>query len=146
MREANYREDISLPDDVVAEQSKINSSDAIVFIYPVFWTEVPAKLVGWFDRVWTYGFAYGKRSMKQLQKGIVICVAGHSLEHLKEYGHYEAMKTVMLGDRLFDRVKEKSFIVLDGTTKSDMPHSLRRGFSTWFQHCKEPLTSRKTLM
>ena len=119
-RESNYREDIPLPDDVVAEQNKINSSDAIVFIYPVFWTEAPAKLVGWFDRVWTYGFAYGERSMKQLQKGIVICVAGHSIEHLKEYGHYEAMKIVMLGDRLFDRVKEKRFIVLDGTTKLEM--------------------------
>lgn len=31
------------------EQEKIQNSDAIVFIYPIFWTEAPAKLVGWFD-------------------------------------------------------------------------------------------------
>ena len=120
LREANYNEAVPLPDDVVAEQQKINDSDAIVFIYPVFWTEAPAKLVGWFNRVWAYGFAYGNRSMKLLDKALVLCVAGHSLEHLKEYGHYEAMKTVMLGDRLFDRVKSKEFIVLDSMTKGDM--------------------------
>ena len=119
LREANYNEAVPLPDDVVAEQQKINASDAIVFIYPVFWSEAPAKLVGWFDRVWTYGFAYGDRRMKQLDKALVICAAGHSLERLKEYGHYDAMKTVMLGDRLFDRVKSKEFIVLDSMTKGD---------------------------
>ena len=40
LREANYREDLPLSDDVLIEQRKINSSDAIVFIYPVFWTEL----------------------------------------------------------------------------------------------------------
>ena len=130
LREANYRGDLPLSDDVLAEQSKINSSDAIVFIYPVFWTEAPAKLVGWFNRVWTYGFAYGDRSMKVLEKGLVICVAGRSLQHLKEYGHYDSMKTVMLGDRMFDRVKEKDFIVLDSTTKFHMKNRL----ANWDRH------------
>ena len=46
LREANFRLETPLPDDVIAEQDKINSCDAIVFIYPVFWTEAPAKLVG----------------------------------------------------------------------------------------------------
>lgn len=129
LREANHRDDLPLPDDVMAEQKKINASDAIVFIYPVFWTEAPAKLVGWFNRVWTYGFAYGNRSMKQLDKGLVICVAGHSLHHLKEYGHYDAMRTVMLGDRMFDRVKEKEFIVLDSTI-----HQTEERLANWNKH------------
>ena len=125
LRESNYNLEVSLHDDVIAEQNKINSSDAIVFIYPVFWTEAPAKLVGWFDRVWTYGFAYDDkklttnqvRDMKQLEKALVICVAGHGLYFLKKYGHLEAMKTVMLGDRIFDRAKIKNFIVLDAMSK-----------------------------
>ena len=125
LREANYDLDAPLPEDVMAEQSKINSCEAIVFIYPVFWTEAPAKLVGWFDRVWTYGFAYAKRKhtsnqvrgMKQLEKALVICVAGEGLYFLKEYGHIEAMKTVMLGDRIFDRAKIKDFVVLDAMSK-----------------------------
>ncbi len=116
-REANYRRDIPLTGDVREEQGKINRADAIVFIYPVFWTEAPAKLVGWFDRVWTYGFAYGERTMKKLSKAIVICITGHSAEKLQEYGHLKSMQTVMLGDRLFDRVSESRMIVLDGMTR-----------------------------
>jgi NAD(P)H dehydrogenase (quinone) len=133
--------DLPLPDDVIIEQKKINTADAIVFIYPVFWTEAPAKLVGWFDRVWTYGFAYGDRSMKQLEKGLVICVTGHSIQHLKEYGHYDSMKTVMLGDRLFDRVKEKGFIVLDSTAKFDM----EKRTANWAKHLKTAFDAGYTL-
>jgi NAD(P)H dehydrogenase (quinone) len=132
LRESNFRDDLPLPDDVVKEQEKINSCDVIVFIYPVFWTEAPAKLVGWFDRVWTYGFAYGERTMKKLEKGLIICIAGHSLQRLNEYGHLESMKTVMLGDRLFDRVKLKEMIVLDSMTKYDL--DARRDH--WDKHLK----------
>jgi NAD(P)H dehydrogenase (quinone) len=130
LREANYRTGEAIPEDVRAEQEKINQSDAIVFIYPVFWTEAPAKLVGWFDRVWTYGFAYGERTMKRLDKGLVLCVTGHSVENLTGYGHLESMKTVMLGDRLHDRVKQKEFIVLDGMTRED---AALRG-RNWHRH------------
>ncbi len=140
-REANYREHLPIEDDVAAEQEKINSGDAIVFIYPVFWTEAPAKLVGWFDRVWTCGFAHGSRSMKQLEKGLVICIAGHSLERLKEYGHYESMRTVMLGDRLFDRVKEKEFIVLDSTSQFNMEERM----ANWDRHLRTAFEAGRTL-
>ena len=132
LRDANYNDNLPLSEDVVNEQEKINSSDAIVFIYPVFWTEAPAKLVGWFDRVWTYGFAYGERKMKTLEKGLVICVTGHSLNQLQEYGQLESMKTVMLGDRLFDRVKIKDMIILDSMTKSD----LTARENNWNKHIK----------
>ena len=54
LRDAYYNEEPALASDVLAEQAKINSCDGIAFIYPVFWTEAPAKLVGWFDRVWTF--------------------------------------------------------------------------------------------
>jgi len=141
LREANYREDLSLLDDVIEEQEKINSSDAIVFIYPIFWTEAPAKLVGWFDRVWTYGFAYGERRMKKLDKGLVICVTGHSLQHLKDYGHFGSMKTVMLGDRMFDRVKEKNMIVLDSMTK----YNLENRQANWDKHLKTAFEAGRTL-
>ena len=36
LRDAYYRDNPNVADDVLAEQEKINSSDAIVFIYPVF--------------------------------------------------------------------------------------------------------------
>jgi NAD(P)H dehydrogenase (quinone) len=117
-REAFYKRDAPLPADVRGEQEKINSSNAIVFIYPVFWSEAPAKLVGWFDRVWTYGFAYGdNRSIKQLEKGLVIVSAGNTMEYFRRTGILAAMKQVILTDRLFDRVKTKEMIVLDATSR-----------------------------
>lgn len=132
LREVTYNSEAPLSEDVSAEHEKINKCDVIVFIYPLFWTEAPAKLVGWFDRVWTYGFAYGTRKMKKLKKAIVICIAGHTLEHLKQYGHYDSMKNVMLGDRIFDRAEDKKMIVLDGTTQ--LYPELRK--ANWNKHLK----------
>lgn len=119
LRDAYYRTTPDIADDVRAEQKKINSADAIAFIYPVFWTEAPAKLVGWFDRVWSYGFAYGDKTMKLLDKAIILCSAGNSIEHLKQFGLLDSMKNVMLGDRLFGRVKKSEFIVFDCTSREN---------------------------
>ena len=117
-REAYYRMDKPLPEDVIAEQEKINSSDAIAFIFPLFWSDAPAKLVGWFDRVWTYGFAYGdNHTMKLLEKGLVIVSAGNTMEYFHETGILGALGRVMLEDRLAYRVKHKELIILDGTSR-----------------------------
>ena len=126
-REAFYRRELPVPEDVRAEHEKINACDAIVFIYPVFWTEAPAKLVGWFDRVWTFGFAYGdNRAIKQLEKGIVLCVAGNTLDYFETTGLGDAMKKVFLDDRLFDRVKSKEMIILDAASRELPERELNR--------------------
>ena len=117
LRETYYKADGYKTPDVVTEQEKIQSSDAIVFIYPVFWTEAPAKLVGWFDRVWTTGFAYNPNpTMKILDKALFIACAGKSIESLVETGELQAMETVMLGDRIRGRAKEKQMVVYDNIT------------------------------
>ncbi len=119
LRDACYRTTPDVADDVRAEQEKINASDAIAFIYPVFWTEAPARLVGWFDRVWSYGFAYGERTMKLLDKAVILCSAGNPIERLEQFGLLDSMKKVMLGDRLFGRARETEFIVFDGTSREN---------------------------
>ena len=119
LRDAYYRNTPDLAEDVVAEHAKINTSDAIVFIYPVFWSEAPAKLVGWFDRVWSYGFAYGEKTMKTLEKGLILCSAGNPKERLEEFGILDSMKKVMLGDRLFGRVKQAEFVLFDNTSREN---------------------------
>jgi len=119
LRDAYYKDTPSVAPDVLAEQEKINSADAIAFIYPVFWTEAPAMLVGWFDRVWTYGFAYGDKTMKTLDKAVFLCSAGNPIERLESFGLLESMKKVMTGDRLFGRAKETDFIVFDSTSREN---------------------------
>ena len=122
LREAFYNDKLDIPEDVKKHQQLINESDALVFIYPVFWTEAPSKLVGWFQRVWTYGFAYGsKAKMKQLDKVLMLVTMGGDLTEKLRQKQEEAMKTVMLGDRINDRAKEKEMIIFDRMSR-DYPN------------------------
>lgn len=117
LRETFYRAGAPIAEDVRTEQEKIQNSDGIAFIYPVFWTKAPAKLVGWFDRVWTTGFAYNPDpQMKVLDKALVIACAGKSMKSLTETGEKGALEKVMLGDRIRSRAKEKEMIILDNVT------------------------------
>jgi NAD(P)H dehydrogenase (quinone) len=105
-REVGRDPDLLIPDDVRTEQEKIARADALAFIYPVWWSDCPAKLKGWFDRVWTYGYAYfydtdeNRGTRIRIRKALVICPAGHTIEHLEEIGIAEAMRRIMLNDRL----------------------------------------------
>ncbi|GJM62823.1 NAD(P)H-dependent oxidoreductase [Persicobacter diffluens] len=46
------------PEDIAKEQQWIKWADTISFVYPIWWTGMPAILKGYFDRVFAYGFAY----------------------------------------------------------------------------------------
>ncbi|MFG1946168.1 NAD(P)H-dependent oxidoreductase [Nonomuraea sp. NPDC048826] len=49
----------TLAPDIRAEQEKLLWADTIIFQFPLWWYTMPAILKGWFDRVFTYHFAYG---------------------------------------------------------------------------------------
>ncbi len=118
LREAFYEEDLPVPTDVLEEQRKCREADAIAFIYPVFWTEAPAKLVGWFQRVWTYGFAYGDSpALSPFKKAVFLVTMGGSLKDPIRRQQVEAMETVMLGDRINTRAEEKKMFVFDEMTR-----------------------------
>jgi NAD(P)H dehydrogenase (quinone) len=44
--------------DIKKYQQKITESQRIIFIYPIWWSTMPAILKGFFDRVFTSGFAF----------------------------------------------------------------------------------------
>ncbi|WP_405490768.1 NAD(P)H oxidoreductase [Nocardia sp. NBC_00511] len=46
--------------EVHAQMDRVLAADLIVAVFPVYWASVPALLKGWIDRVWNYGFAYGR--------------------------------------------------------------------------------------
>jgi len=105
-REVGWTPDAPVPGDVRAEQERVNRADALVFIYPLWWSDCPAKLKGWFDRVWTYGYAYfydasdARGTKVRVPKALALCCAGHTVEHLEETGVAGAMRKIMLDDRL----------------------------------------------
>lgn len=49
-------------DDVVAEQAKLVSADAVILQFPLWWYSMPAILKGWIERVYAFGFAYGYKN------------------------------------------------------------------------------------
>lgn len=118
IREGFYQLDKPIREDVLREQEKINNADAIAFIYPDFWTASPAMLEGWFQRVWTYGFAYGDNpSMKCLEKVLFLITMGGSLKDEIRRAQLEAMKTVMVGDRIRNRTKKCEVYAFDEMTR-----------------------------
>lgn len=114
-----------LPEDVMQEQEKVNRADALVFIYPVWWSDCPAILKGWFDKVWSHGYAYyydelERRTQISIKKALVICAAGHPLDHLEEIGIAKSMRTIMLNDRLLGiGVQEAKMEILGGMMPND---------------------------
>lgn len=58
MSEAAYRAGTLAP-EIRAEQQKVSSADILIVQFPLWWYSCPAILKGWFDRVFTKGFAYG---------------------------------------------------------------------------------------
>ena len=48
----------NVPSDIVQYQQDVKWADTIVIIYPLWWFDRPAILKGWFDRVFTNGFAF----------------------------------------------------------------------------------------
>lgn len=125
-REVGLDPDAPLPDDVRDEQEKIDGADALAFIYPVWWSDCPAKMKGWFDRVLTYGYAYfydekeERYTRIEIERAVVICSAGHTVEHLEEIGIAESMRRIMLNDRLLGvGVKEARMEILGGMMPKD---------------------------
>jgi len=127
LRETGLDPDAPVSEDVRIEHEKMERADAIAFIYPVWWSDCPAKLKGWFDRVWSYGYAYcydesGEHSTRKVDigKALVLCPAGHTVRQLEEIGIAESMRRLMLNDRLLGvGVKEAEMVILGGATLND---------------------------
>lgn len=121
-REGFANTNLPIPPDVLLEQEKVEWANYICFVYPVWWSDCPAKLKGWFDRVYTVGYAYGydeqgspENKMTIKKGGIVLCPAGHPNDFLEAIGIAQSMRKVMLEDRLGKRFLHKEMHILGGT-------------------------------
>lgn len=96
---AVFRNNATPPDDVRAEQLRVDRADALILIYPVFWWSMPAVMKGWIDRVFTQGWAYfdesGKDTVRLLNRLSVQTIAiGAATERTyQRRGYADAMKT-----------------------------------------------------
>jgi len=92
--------DRPMPDDVLREQARVERSDGIALVFPVWWWSMPAMLKGWFDRVFSAGWAYSEDydpegSLLPGRKFVLICPAGSSEHHYRKYGYDEAFRRLI---------------------------------------------------
>ena len=88
----------AMPADVLREQDRVEWSDALVFIFPYWWWSIPALLKGWFDRVFSMGWAWLDPSKPELsplkpRKVLVLTSAGASKDQLAKRGYDSAFDT-----------------------------------------------------
>ncbi|KJD45937.1 NAD(P)H oxidoreductase [Paenibacillus terrae] len=81
-------------DEVLSEMERIKSSDAMVFIFPVWWYSFPAIMKGYIDRVWNLGFAYGEIKLP-INKIRWIALVGDTQSHFRKRDYDTMMEKYM---------------------------------------------------
>ncbi|MFT3920087.1 NAD(P)H-dependent oxidoreductase [Cloacibacterium sp.] len=80
----------NVADDVKQEQDFISWAEHIIFIYPIWWTGMPAIMKGFIDRVFSYSFAY--RYDQGVQKGLLVGKQATIINtHGKSKAEYESI-------------------------------------------------------
>ncbi|WP_296798668.1 NAD(P)H-dependent oxidoreductase [uncultured Methanobrevibacter sp.] len=110
-----------LAEDVLLEQERINNADILTFIFPLFWMDAPAKLVGYFARVFTKGFKYdhengSKSAMKIMKETNFLISAGSNYDELNHDGKLKALKTIFVEDRMAGKTEKTNMYIFDETT------------------------------
>ena len=110
-----------LAEDVLLEQERINNADILTFIFPLFWMDAPAKLVGYFARVFTKGFKYNhengsKSTMKIMKETNFLISAGSNYDELNHDGKLKALKTIFIEDRMAGKTEKTNMYIFDETT------------------------------
>lgn len=87
----------NIPADIKEEQEHIKWADVLIFVYPVWWTGLPAMLKGYVDKVFSSGFAYkyvdgNPVGLLKDKKGLLICTTGTPNNIYKENGMHNSMK------------------------------------------------------
>ena len=108
-----------LPDDVLREQARVERNEALLLVFPIWWWSFPAMLKGWFDRVWTNGWAYefaNNPTGSLLQPrpfGLIACAASSDAVYRRR-GYDEALsRQVEIGVLGFCGVSESRIVILN---------------------------------
>jgi len=92
-----------VPADIKAQQDKVAWAEGLAFIFPIWWSSMPAVLKGWIDRVFSLGFAYafteeGPKGLLKQQKALLINTSGGDQTFFDHSGIQKAIQmTIDLG-------------------------------------------------
>ncbi|MDA3650081.1 NAD(P)H oxidoreductase [Saccharopolyspora indica] len=100
--------------EVRAHIARVDAADVIVVVFPVWWFSLPAILKGWIDRVWNYGFAYGRSEPRLAGKRMLwLGLAGGSSAGYAEAGLAEMMDVQLrVGISNFCGIEDADFVLV----------------------------------
>ncbi len=89
-----------VPEDVQREQEHIRWADVVTVICPIWWGGFPSNLRGYFDRVFSLGFAYaetssGVKGLLSEKKVFTINTIGAPRQVYDTMGLFRAMDTIL---------------------------------------------------
>ncbi|MGY5955668.1 NAD(P)H-dependent oxidoreductase [Kosakonia sp. BK9b] len=96
-----------LPADVLAEQARIASADALVLVFPIYWWTMPGLLKGWIDRVFANGWAYEEGPDGKVAKKLghlpvhLVALGGADQKTFEKHGYAQSWKT-QIAHGIFD--------------------------------------------
>ena len=90
----------AVPQDIKREQNYISKADTIIFVFPIWWSAMPAMLKGYIDRVFSFGFAYdetedGITGLLKGKKVMIVNTTGASKEDYERMGGFKMMNMSM---------------------------------------------------
>ncbi|MDQ0642951.1 NAD(P)H-dependent oxidoreductase [Microbacterium murale] len=94
-----YRGKGGVPDEIVAEQERVDRADHLILVFPMYWWSMPALLKGWIDRVFVGGWAYdaapGAAQFGMLDRLTIhlVIVAGDDAESFERHSIPQAVST-----------------------------------------------------
>ena len=133
-----------IPEDIKTEQNFITEAEGIIFIYPIWWSNMPAILKGYLDRVFSFGFAYtygdqGPVPLLKGKKGLIINTYGAAEEQYEKIGMNAAFKTTMdvgvfgfTGIEAVDHLLFGSVTVVDDATRKKMLEKISDTIKKYF--------------
>ena len=86
----------AVPRDIKKEQNYISEADILIFIFPIWWSAMPAMLKGYIERVFSLKFAYditadGVIGLLEGKKVFIVSTTGASKEDYQEMGAFKMM-------------------------------------------------------
>jgi len=90
----------TVSDDVAIEHLDIGWAEIILFIYPVWWSGAPAIVKGWFDRVFTEGFAFTYKTdgshegLLKDKQALVFSTSAMTQKEMEQQGLAKAMEDI----------------------------------------------------
>lgn len=122
-------------EDLTEEQELVREANVLIFIFPVWWFNMPAILKGYIDRVFAEGFAFqlnekGTSGLLKGKRAIIFNTTGGTRKNYEESGFAEAFRKCICSGIFhfcgFDQVEQHFLYGVPTGTDNERAEMLER--------------------